>query len=234
MQGAMAGAERIFGTLALPSDGARPSTTGDGASVGHRSIVRRPRGLRLRRRTAGPARRLARGRGAASTWRWSGAPERARPARCTSWPASTDRGAETSGSRAAIRRGSDESERRRVLGVVPQTVQLFSGTVIGNLTLDDPSMPDAAVHEARRIAGADALHPGAAAGLSHEAERRAAPSAEHSSRPDSSSCSRWLARWCTGRPSCSSTKPRRPSIARATRPFERPCAPRCSLRGAGC
>jgi ATP-binding cassette, subfamily B, multidrug efflux pump len=51
----------------------------------------------------------------------------------------------------------DERERRGVVGVVPQAVQLFSGTVIENVTLGDPSIPEAAVHEACRIAGADAF-----------------------------------------------------------------------------
>jgi ATP-binding cassette, subfamily B, multidrug efflux pump len=50
-----------------------------------------------------------------------------------------------------------EAERRRVLGVVPQAVQLFSGTVMENVTLGDRSIPDAAVYEACRIAGADAF-----------------------------------------------------------------------------
>jgi ATP-binding cassette subfamily B protein len=36
-------------------------------------------------------------------------------------------------------------------------VQLFSGTVMENLTLHDTSVPDAAVYEACRIAGADAF-----------------------------------------------------------------------------
>lgn len=49
-----------------------------------------------------------------------------------------------------------ESERTRLLGVVPQVVQLFSGTVFENLTLGD-SVPEAAVFEAARIAGADAF-----------------------------------------------------------------------------
>jgi ATP-binding cassette, subfamily B, multidrug efflux pump len=44
-----------------------------------------------------------------------------------------------------------------VLGVVPQVVQLFSGTVMENLTLSDPGIPEAAVYEACRIAGADAF-----------------------------------------------------------------------------
>lgn len=48
-----------------------------------------------------------------------------------------------------------EAERRRFLGVVPQTVQLFSGTIRENLTLGDPSVSEDAVFEAARVAGAD-------------------------------------------------------------------------------
>jgi ATP-binding cassette, subfamily B, multidrug efflux pump len=51
----------------------------------------------------------------------------------------------------------DESERRALLGVVPQVVQLFSGTVFENITLADSTVPEAAVLEAARIAGADAF-----------------------------------------------------------------------------
>jgi ATP-binding cassette, subfamily B, multidrug efflux pump len=51
----------------------------------------------------------------------------------------------------------DESQRRRLLGVVPQVVQLFSGTVFDNLTFGDAAVPDEAVFEAARIAGADAF-----------------------------------------------------------------------------
>lgn len=50
-----------------------------------------------------------------------------------------------------------EAARRRVLGVVPQVGQLFSGTVMENLTLADPSVPESAVYEACRIAGADSF-----------------------------------------------------------------------------
>ena len=50
-----------------------------------------------------------------------------------------------------------ERERRRVIGVVPQAVQLFSGSVLENLTLGDTSAPPEAVERAMRIAGADAL-----------------------------------------------------------------------------
>jgi ATP-binding cassette subfamily B protein len=52
-------------------------------------------------------------------------------------------------------RALDDLERRRVLGVVPQTVQLFSGTVLDNLTLGDASVPEDAVRQAARVAGAD-------------------------------------------------------------------------------
>jgi ATP-binding cassette subfamily B protein len=51
----------------------------------------------------------------------------------------------------------DEGQRRRVLGVVPQNVQLFSGTVLDNLTLGDPEVAQADVYEAAAIAGADAF-----------------------------------------------------------------------------
>jgi ABC-type multidrug transport system fused ATPase/permease subunit len=49
----------------------------------------------------------------------------------------------------------DESQRRRVIGVVPQVVQLFSGTVFENLTLGDTAVTEEAALEAARIAGAD-------------------------------------------------------------------------------
>ena len=47
-----------------------------------------------------------------------------------------------------------EDERRRLLGAVPQIVQLFQGTVRENLTLGDPSVPDQAVRRAAEITGA--------------------------------------------------------------------------------
>jgi ATP-binding cassette subfamily B protein len=51
----------------------------------------------------------------------------------------------------------DEAERSGVLGVVPQVVQLFSGTVFDNLTLGDPSVAEDAVVDAAAIAGADSF-----------------------------------------------------------------------------
>lgn len=50
-----------------------------------------------------------------------------------------------------------EAERRRFIGVVPQTVQLFSGSVLENLTLGDPEVPREAVERAVRVAGAESL-----------------------------------------------------------------------------
>jgi ATP-binding cassette subfamily B protein len=48
-----------------------------------------------------------------------------------------------------------DAERRHVVGVVPQTVQLFGGTVWENLTLRDASAPRESVEQAARIAGVD-------------------------------------------------------------------------------
>src|SRR3989442_6972914 len=156
VQGAMAGAERIFGTLALPPEGTLPVITGDGLGVGQRPIVlsrvefgyaggqpvlhgislevRRGEHVALVGRTgAGKTSALHLVAGLYQPW---------------------------SGSIRVVGRDPvrlDESERRRVLGAVPQIVQLFSGTVMENLTLNDPSIPEAAVYEACRIAGADAF-----------------------------------------------------------------------------
>ena len=53
--------------------------------------------------------------------------------------------------------GLAEADRNGVLGVVPQVVLLFSGTVFDNLTLGDASVAEDAVYEAAAIAGADAM-----------------------------------------------------------------------------
>lgn len=47
------------------------------------------------------------------------------------------------------------NERRRAIGVVPQAVQLFSGTVLENLTLGDEAVPLESVENAAHTAGAD-------------------------------------------------------------------------------
>ena len=48
-----------------------------------------------------------------------------------------------------------DDQRRRVVGVVPQAVQLFSGTVWENLTLGDPTASRKAVERAARMTGVD-------------------------------------------------------------------------------
>jgi ATP-binding cassette subfamily B protein len=52
-------------------------------------------------------------------------------------------------------RALSSEERRHCVGVVPQVVQLFSGTVHDNLTLGDTSVPRETVERAAQLAGAD-------------------------------------------------------------------------------
>jgi ATP-binding cassette subfamily B protein len=54
-------------------------------------------------------------------------------------------------------RGYDEHERRLVVGVVPQHVQLFSGTLRDNVTLGDSTIADEAVMRTLTLVGLDAL-----------------------------------------------------------------------------
>src|SRR5262249_4441647 len=151
VQGAMAAAERIFGTLALAPDGVSPTVAGgsDGAAASAVSLdgvtfgyledqpilqdvsidVGRGEHVALVGRTgAGKTSALHL---AAGLYRpWSGSVRVAGQD-----PTSVD-----------------EAGRRRVVGVVPQTGQLYSGTVMENVTLGDPAIAEAAVHEACRIA----------------------------------------------------------------------------------
>ena len=156
VQGAMAGAERIFATLALAPEDAGPITVhpansgerppihlsdvvfgyAEGQPVLHRTslVVNASEHVALVGRTgAGKTSALQLLAGLYVPW------------------AGTVR---IAGRDPAL---LEESERRKVLGVVPQVVQLFSGTVLENLTLGDASVPEAAVFEAARIAGADAF-----------------------------------------------------------------------------
>jgi ATP-binding cassette, subfamily B, multidrug efflux pump len=50
-----------------------------------------------------------------------------------------------------------DDRRRALVGMVPQQVQLFTGTIRENLTLGDASVPHEAVERAARIAGLDAF-----------------------------------------------------------------------------
>jgi ATP-binding cassette subfamily B multidrug efflux pump len=52
-------------------------------------------------------------------------------------------------------RALPDSQKRKVVGVVPQSVQLFSGTVFENLTLSDTNVSREEVEKAACIAGAD-------------------------------------------------------------------------------
>ncbi len=54
-------------------------------------------------------------------------------------------------------RGMTDDTRRHLLGVVPQMLQLFTGSVRDNLTMGDPSIPQAAVEAAAIAAGAHAF-----------------------------------------------------------------------------
>jgi ATP-binding cassette, subfamily B, multidrug efflux pump len=151
VQGALAGGERIFATLALAPDEVadpRAASVGERQGIELRDVVfgyaeGRPvlHGLSLTVRAGEHVALVGRtGAGKTSALHllaglyapWSG----------TVRVAGRDP------------RALDESERRRLLGVVPQVVQLFSGTVHENLAFGD-AVPDAAVLEAARIAGAD-------------------------------------------------------------------------------
>ena len=48
-----------------------------------------------------------------------------------------------------------DADKRQALGIVPQASQLFSGTVLENLTLKDAKISDSVVREAATISGAD-------------------------------------------------------------------------------
>ncbi len=157
VQGAMAGAERIFGILALaPDRAAGPERAPAGAERATRSVVLdhvlfgyaegRPvvHGLSLRAR-AGDHVALVGRTGAGKTSALHLIAGLYRP-----WAGRV----EVAGHDPT---GLAEAERNRLLGVVPQVVQLFSGTVFDNLTLGDVSVTEDAVYEAAAVAGADSF-----------------------------------------------------------------------------
>jgi ATP-binding cassette subfamily B protein len=155
VQGAMAGAERIFATLATPLEETPPAASHAVVRAGQPPIVLddvvfgyaagRPVLHRITLKVeAGEHVALVGRTGAGKTSAlqllaglytpWSGV---ARIAGCD--PALLG-----------------EAKRRTLLGVVPQVVQLFSGTVLENLTLGD-AVSEEAVLDAAAIAGVDAF-----------------------------------------------------------------------------
>lgn len=156
VQGALAGAERIFGTLALPLDetqgkdassldGAKPPPVlldkvefgyEQGRAVLHRISLQVKPGEHVALVGRTGAGKTSAVHLLAGLYRpWAGT-------------------ISVAGRDPAL---LEEAERRQLLGVVPQVVQLFSGTVLENLSLNDDSVPEAAALAAARLAGADAF-----------------------------------------------------------------------------
>jgi len=157
VQGAMAGAERIFDTLALaPDETSAPERRDpgddrptkalvfDGVRFGYAEGQPILQGVSLH---VAPGEHVALvGRtGAGKTTALQLATGLYRP-----WSGRIVVGGENP---ASIR----DEQRNRVLGVVPQVVQVFSGTVFDNVTLGDAGVAEADVYEAAVIAGADAF-----------------------------------------------------------------------------
>src|SRR5262249_14723318 len=142
VQGAMAGAERIFETLALAPDETRAPERRDtradrrvkplaleGVRFGHAEgqavlhgvsleVASREHVVLVGRTAAGKSTVLQLATGLYRPW--------------------SGRITVAGGDPASL----GDGERRRVLGVVPQIVQLFSGTVFENLTLGDPGVAE--------------------------------------------------------------------------------------------
>jgi ATP-binding cassette subfamily B protein len=157
VQGAMAGAERIFDALAVPAD-ERSAPERAGTNGGASSWAIRLHGVEFGYAEGQPvlhdlSLRVRAGEHVALVGRTGAGKTSAlhliaglyRP-----WTGSI----RVNGRDPA---GLADHERNRVVGVVPQVVQLFSGTVLENLTLGDSAVSEDAVREAAMIAGADAF-----------------------------------------------------------------------------
>jgi len=155
VQGALTGAERIFEVLAIPPEHV-PS---------QRQTLPAAPGLRMTSvsfgylRTAKSSVIFARRGGWRARRAWSDAPGRARRARFTLPPVFTLPGRAAYGVGGFDPRAVPVEDRRRVVAVVPQLVQLFSGTIAENLTLGDDTVPPQAIESACVLAGAaDLIH----------------------------------------------------------------------------
>jgi ATP-binding cassette, subfamily B, multidrug efflux pump len=153
VQGAMAGGERVFATLALPVDGVptealpldgagQPAISLDHVEFGYIEGQRVLHAVSLQVKRGEHVALVGR-TGAGKSSALHLAAGLYRPSRGTVRVVGRDPVS------------LHESERHRVLGVVPQMVDLFSGTVMDNLTLGDISVPPTAVYEACRLSGAD-------------------------------------------------------------------------------
>ena len=156
VQGAMAGAERIFATLATPAEAAEPTGRHTAAERDQPPILLDDvafgysAGLPVLQRISV---RVAAGEHVALVGR-TGAGKTTALQLLAGFYAPWAGAVRVAGRDPAL---LGETERRRLLGVVPQVVQLFSGTVLENLTLGDPSAPEEAVLDAAAIAGIDAF-----------------------------------------------------------------------------
>jgi len=156
VQGAMAGAERIFATLATPAEAAEPTGRHTAAERDQPPILLDDvafgysAGLPVLQRISV---RVAAGEHVALVGR-TGAGKTTALQLLAGFYAPWAGAVRVAGRDPAL---LGETERRRLLGVVPQVVQLFSGTVLENLTLGDLSVPEEAVLDAAAIAGIDAF-----------------------------------------------------------------------------
>jgi ABC-type multidrug transport system fused ATPase/permease subunit len=168
VQAALAGAERVFAVLELPTDppaahgpSAGPATPESQAAVAPRPPTRKAPEVLLREVTFGyePGRpvldrvdlAVPPGRHVAVVGRTGAGKSTILSLAAglyTPWSGSV-RLAGTDPSRL------DDRSRRALIGYVPQSVDLFSGTVADNLTVGDPTVSRAQVQRAAHIAGAD-------------------------------------------------------------------------------
>ena len=113
-----------------------------------------------------------------------------------------------------------EQERHRLVGAVPQSVQLFAGSLRDNLAFGDTSVDDAAIRRALALVGLDDWLAVLADGL--DAVLAGSGGGAGIACPRASA-SWWRSpgRWSSSPGCCSSTKPRQPSMRTAMLPFAR-------------
>lgn len=153
VQAALAGAERIFQVLALPADGVPPPEVAatDRTPIDVRDVVFGYReghpilhGVRLEVRPGEQVALVGRtGAGKTSLLHLVGA-------LYTPWHGSVR-------VLGIDPRSIFEDERRRLIGVVPQALSLFSGSILDNLTLNDRTVRFEAVVSAARTTGLDQI-----------------------------------------------------------------------------